>query len=228
MTEAEWLSCDDPERMLEALRGRALGRKVRLFMAACCRRVWHDFEVGEEQDRQAAVEVAERYADGLASDDERDTAFGELTDGAPHRGGDCCSNAAVGEFDKPHAAVDWAITAVEEAAYRAVGEDYDNREPIERAERAVQAGLLRDVVSNPFRPTLLDPAWQAPTVDSLARAAYEERTLPAGTLDPARLAVLADALEEAGCADAEMLGHLRSPGPHVRGCWALDLLLGKS
>jgi hypothetical protein len=62
----------------------------------------------------------------------------------------------------------------------------------------------------------------------LARSAYEQRELPAGTLDVARLGVLADALEEAGCADAGLLGHLRGPGPHVRGCWAVDLLLGKS
>jgi hypothetical protein len=62
----------------------------------------------------------------------------------------------------------------------------------------------------------------------LAEAAYAERTLPPGTLDPARLALLADALEDAGCTDGELLGHLRGPGPHVRGCWALDLVLGKS
>jgi hypothetical protein len=63
---------------------------------------------------------------------------------------------------------------------------------------------------------------------NLARSAYEERTLPAGALDAGRLAVLADALEEAGCDDAEVLAHLRGPGPHVRGCFALDWVLGKS
>ena len=62
---------------------------------------------------------------------------------------------------------------------------------------------------------------------ALAQAAYDQRTLPAGHLDPARLAVLADALDEAGCTDADVLNHLRGPGPHVRGCWAVDLLLGK-
>jgi len=61
----------------------------------------------------------------------------------------------------------------------------------------------------------------------LAQAAYDQRELPSGTLDPARFAVLADALDEVGCADADILGHLRGPGPHVRGCWALDLCLGK-
>ena len=55
----------------------------------------------------------------------------------------------------------------------------------------------------------------------------EGRALPSGTLEPERLALLADALEDAGCDSAEVLGHLRGPGPHVRGCWALDLCLGR-
>ena len=70
-------------------------------------------------------------------------------------------------------------------------------------------------------------AWNAGAVRRLAEAAYAERQLPAGALDPARLAVLADALEEAGCTDADLLGHLRGPGPHVRGCWVIDLLSGR-
>jgi hypothetical protein len=65
-------------------------------------------------------------------------------------------------------------------------------------------------------------------VAGIATAAYEARILPSGELDTARLAVLADALEEAGCTDDTLLNHLHGPGPHVRGCWALDLLLGKS
>jgi hypothetical protein len=62
---------------------------------------------------------------------------------------------------------------------------------------------------------------------ALARAAYQERALPAGTLDATRLAVLADALEEAGCPSADLLGHCRAGGAHVRGCWALDVVRGK-
>ena len=87
--------------------------------------------------------------------------------------------------------------------------------------------ILRCIFVNPFRPVSLDPAWRTPTVTALATATYEERILPAGTLDPDRLAVLADALEEAGCDNADILAHLRGPGPHVRGCWVLDLLLEK-
>jgi hypothetical protein len=94
------------------------------------------------------------------------------------------------------------------------------------AERAHQAGLLRDVF-NPFRPASASPAWQAPQVVALAQAAYDQRELPAGTLDVARLAILADALEDAGCDQPDLLGHLHGSGPHVRGCWAVDLILGK-
>jgi hypothetical protein len=91
--------------------------------------------------------------------------------------------------------------------------------------------LLREMVGNPFRTVALDPAWlawQGGTVVQLSRTAYEERHLPEGTFDPTRLTLLADALEDAGCTDAELLGHLRGPGPHVRGCWALDLITGRT
>jgi hypothetical protein len=78
----------------------------------------------------------------------------------------------------------------------------------------------------------VDPAWltwNGTTVPRLAVTTYEERVLPAGTLDASRLAVLADALEEAGCHHRDILGHLREQGGvHVRGCWAVDLLLRKS
>jgi hypothetical protein len=90
-----------------------------------------------------------------------------------------------------------------------------------------KADLIREFFGNPFRPSTLDRSRLMPLVVSLAEAAYEERHLPSGQLDAARLAVLSDALEESGCADIDLLAHLRSPGPHVRGCWAVDLVLGK-
>jgi len=92
----------------------------------------------------------------------------------------------------------------------------------------VGVALLRDIFGNPVRPVVLDPAWRTPTVLALAQAAYIERTFPSGTLDVARLAVLADALEDAGCDNADILSHLRGPGPHVRGCWVVDLLTERS
>ena len=95
-------------------------------------------------------------------------------------------------------------------------------------EQFAQSLLVREVFGDPFRPVSLDVAWLTPTVQGLCRAAYDDRHLPAGTLDLARLAVLADALEEVGCTDADLLAHLRSGGGHLRGCWAVDLILGKS
>jgi hypothetical protein len=86
--------------------------------------------------------------------------------------------------------------------------------------------LLREVYGNPYCPVPLSPHWRTPDVTALARAAYDEGGLPKGELDPVRLAILADALEEAG-ASGDLLEHLRSAGPHVRGCWALDLALGR-
>jgi hypothetical protein len=83
------------------------------------------------------------------------------------------------------------------------------------------------VFGNPFRPVPLDPTWRTPAVVQLAQAAYEERSLPSGVLDPDRLVVLSDALEEAGCTDQAILGHLRGPGPHCRGCWCVDFLTGR-
>jgi hypothetical protein len=84
--------------------------------------------------------------------------------------------------------------------------------------------ILRCIFGNPFRPAPpVDPAWPAwngGSVRKLAEGIYEERAFD-------RLPVLADALEDAGCSDPSLLGHLRGPGPHVRGCWVVDLLLGK-
>jgi hypothetical protein len=98
------------------------------------------------------------------------------------------------------------------------------------AEFAAQAAILRDLVGNPFPPVTINPAWLAwsrGTVPKMAQEIYDERKLPVGTLDNARLAVLADALEEEGCTDTAILAHCRQPGEHVRGCWVVDLLLGK-
>ncbi|MBL8793522.1 MAG: hypothetical protein JNM56_06440 [Planctomycetia bacterium] len=79
---------------------------------------------------------------------------------------------------------------------------------------------MREVCGNPFRPVKVDPAWLTSTVVLLAQAIYDERAFD-------RLPILADALEDAGCDHADILNHCRSEGPHVRGCWALDLVLGR-
>src|SRR5262249_23749864 len=90
--------------------------------------------------------------------------------------------------------------------------------------------LIRETFGNPFIPCLVADAvrrWESGTVERLARSAYDDR-LPDGTLDPLRLRVLADALEDAGCEDSPLVDHLRAPRPHSRGCWAVDAVLGWS
>ncbi len=79
---------------------------------------------------------------------------------------------------------------------------------------------IRDVFGNPFRPVVADPAWLTPTTVAIATAIYADRAFD-------RMPILADALEEAGCVNADVLLHCRGGGPHVRGCWVVDLLLGK-
>jgi hypothetical protein len=102
-----------------------------------------------------------------------------------------------------------------------------------KQEAAILACLLRDLIGSPTHSLQLLPppvlAWNGRTVQRLAEAAYNDR-LPDGTLDPSRLAIIADALLDAGAGlDAEeLLSHLRSEGPHYRGCWGVDLVLGRS
>jgi len=140
----------------------------------------------------------------------------------------------VANFDDrcPMAAPAWAVAAASTNAataihfvLRAVACATNVRKAVD--EEAELCGLLRDLFNNPACPVTLAPACLSSTVVALAMVAYKERELPSGYLDPDRLAVLADALEEAGCDNNNILDHLRGPGPHVRGCWLLDMLLNK-
>jgi hypothetical protein len=216
--------------LLEAFLG-AEERRLRLFGVACCRRVW---ELLADARSRRAVEAAERFADGALSREQLRAAA---------KSAHSAVTEALGEWQR--GARTWDVredSGVEtaDAAWRTALPDEDfasglhmihlrtafPAQAARRTSRRQQAALLRDVF-NPFRTVSFDPAWRTPDVVALAEAAYQERTLPSGTLEPARLAVLADALEDAGCADKEVLAHLRGPGPHVRGCWVVDLLLGK-
>jgi hypothetical protein len=227
MTEHEWREATDPQKLLTFLRnaGKASERKLRLFAVACCRRVWS--LLTDERSRQA-VEVAEKYADGGVAAKELDHALSLALLHAHSllgRGGPACDAA----YAAARCAVVFAADAVGAAQYTAWAIGQKARPVVRLPEQASQAVILRDIYSNPFHPLPpLDPAvltWNGGAVAQLALAAYNERSMPSGHLDPARLVVLADALEEAG-APAALLEHLRSPGPHVRGCFALDLVLG--
>jgi len=212
MTEAEWLACTDPTPMLKYLSSRASKRKLRLFACACC---WSLRSVFPTQAYHEMVETTECFAEGISTKAELDQKYRAV---AKHSNSMVAmSVCGVADASASYAASKTAQRAREVA--KAVG--------LQGVTRKSQASLLRDIFGNPFRPVALDPAWRTPTATALATAAYEERSLSAGTLDPARLAVLADALDDAGCTEAAILDHCRSPGPHVRGCFAVDLILGK-
>jgi hypothetical protein len=246
MTEQEWLESVDRDRLgrlatLEVTLEVALSpRKLWLYAIASARLNWHRLD---DLRARNAIEVTERFAEGLASRKAFRAACKEAeklvseaeADGrlCRPRGDDwpsvcarelagwiCdpkmnghCADAAAGWADD--AAVDHNLHLLDPAAYwKATAEKLEAR-----------AKLSREIFGNPFRPVALDPAWRTATVLALARAAYEERSLPSGILDAARLSILADALEDAGCSEPAILSHLRGPGPHVRGCWVVDLLL---
>jgi hypothetical protein len=134
-----------------------------------------------------------------------------------------------------HAAIDAAFAAADPPSRRSIELVDDDivdasaaRYPERfRGEKEKQCSVLRDIFGNPFRRVQIEPGLRAGSVVKLASAAYADRGLPSGLLDTTRLAILADALEETGCTNADILNHCRSPGPHVRGCWVVDLLLGK-
>jgi hypothetical protein len=205
MTEGEWLNASEPQAMLEFLRtsGRTSERKLRLFAVACSRRVWTLIDALG----RSAVEVAEKFADGLAGPDELRAA--RLA----------CQGA--GDQASWYAAATIPENAARNAARSAqVGVANNPLVGTEAAELLAQANLVRDIFGDPFRPLSVDQSWQTPAVVELAQVIYDDRAFEL-------LPELADALEQTGCSDAEVLGHCQAPEPHVRGCWLIDLVLGK-
>jgi hypothetical protein len=224
MTEAEWLACSDPQQMVAFLEARDMfpGRKARLFAVACCRRIWH---LLSDVPGRRAVEVAELFADGHAGGEEIRQAYVAASEvryraarGFNFRALDAVLHATEDVFSfsddtvPAAAAAASAADAVQHAAFVHGGD--------RRKEWRHQASILRCIFGNPFDSVAVDPGWRTETVTHLATATYADRAFEL-------LPILADALEEAGCTNAANLGHLRGPGPHVRGCWVIDLLLGK-
>jgi hypothetical protein len=217
VTGADWHTSADPYSLLEVVKCDPSARRWRLFACGCCRRVW--YMLRDKQSRRA-IEVAERFADGVASPRE----LAEACRGAwdtwqnwPRM--DSLTVKAIG-------AATWVAKPAVGPAEAATVLEYtlasDARLPPDKA-LPDRADLVRDIFGNPFRPAVVDSSWLAwndGTIARLARSVYDERAFE-------RLPVLADALEEAGCTDADLLAYCRAPGPHALGCWVLDLLLGK-
>jgi hypothetical protein len=216
MAEAQWLTCESIEDMLQVFPANTSARKLRLFAVACCRRL-----PGLAELSLRALDVAERHAEGLAGPDALRQAYMEAF-GLVARHED---NPPDEQAYNATQAVAWAVVVpiigpremAASAAYHA------GRALPGLAERRAQALLLADILLAPPSATV-SPAWLAwdgGTVVALARAVESEQTFE-------RLPILADALEDAGCTDAAILDHCRGPGPHTQGCWVVDALLGKS
>jgi hypothetical protein len=228
MTEQQWAACVELNRMLEFIRRncreQVSDRKFKLLAVACCRRVWQ--HMPDDRSRRA-VEVAELFADGESTRDELSAAQFTIrginsTRARSSPGLSAASAARHAAGIQRHFST---LNAASDASWAAGGA---TNWAATMPERQVQAGLLRDVLGPvPFQPLpVLDAAvlaWNNGCVVNLATGAYQERDFA-----PERLGVLADALEDAGYNEVTVLSHLRVPGLHVRGCWALDLILGRS
>ena len=247
MTEADWMACTNPQPMLEFLRRKASDRKVRLFAVACCRRVWSSLPNEEFRD---AVRKAELFADGRADRGEmlqareracaifvtlhgKDNGPGAAltASGFPsppksllQRVADALDDPSwEDEFDKGDRLAPALVTA--RSAARAAADIQDQRcvpdAPATIAEHRAQTALVRCLFGNPFRPRPVSTAWLTREVKAVADGIYAARAFD-------RMPLLADALEASGCTNADVVEHCRSDREHARGCWVIDLLLGKS
>jgi hypothetical protein len=247
MTEAEWLTCKDPELMLEHIRGHEPpgNRKLGMFAVACCRRIRETLfdstvtpqlleaieRVMEGEDPEMnSVRMAHRNASTMKWRNTADIVF--EAEGAVHALGPPLRLGEVLRYTCEVAAFealcDAAVQSSKARSYRwwkrgpNLTEDDIQAARAEGfgAERGVHCRLIHDICGNPFRPVTLNPAWLTSTVLALAQQMYDSRDFSA-------MPILADALQDAGCDDEEVLNHCRGLGPHVRGCWVVDRLLSK-
>jgi hypothetical protein len=249
MNEDQWLSCTDPTPMLDFLRGSGRASEGRFRLAACACVRQGAWDLLRDERCRAALDAREGYEDGLVAETDLKKAQLEawralvdaLDAGRSTVAAVRSAAEAVGEPNPTparrmrvaedigqwlansegmwaHETENWAVRVFDLAACSVPA--------VWEHERARQCNVLRCIFGNPYRPLPPLPApllaWRDGLIVRLAEGVYENRLLPGG-----RVAVLADALEDAGCQDAQILGHLRGPGPHVRGCHIVDLLLGK-
>jgi hypothetical protein len=226
MTEDEWLACADPARMLNVPVPPVSQRKRRLFAVACCRRIWH--LLPDRQCREAVL-IAEDVADGtgelrlLRAAEDAGAYYCDNRDDVPEERLGYFAGGAIFQLGQERLACDFVADAASSAAACGLPATEGARSATsaaKRGESAAQCHVFRDIVGNPLRPVTLDPSWLTITVTALARGMYESRDFSA-------MPILADALQDAGCNREEVLNHCRGPGPHVRGCWVVDLVLGK-
>jgi hypothetical protein len=224
--EEDWLACSDPLALLSYLESRSSPRKLRLFACALARRYWTLLRDGRSR---SALIAGERLADGEVIDLEELQAGAQQAEyNAPlflvpaH----AATTATLAAF--PIEAAQAALTAsrqqaVRDAAYAGVPgiDEQDAIAEAGEAEAGVQCQTIRHIFGNPFRPVVVEPGlrhWHDGLIVRMARLVYDNHQVE-------DMPFLADALEEAGCRNDELLAHCRQPGAHPRGCWALDALL---
>ena len=214
MTEEAWLKLTRLDPLLTFAIQHTSVRRVALFACGCCRCAQDWSLSGVEGD---AIHATERYRDGEI------TRRTWLKYGRALEGDESWLQTATGwecDFrDAVHCLFHENELSVHDVLLRAV-ERVSTTEYTEAVE-AKLCGLLRDVFGNPFRPVSFSPAWRTENVVLLARQMYESRDFGA-------MPILADALQDAGCENEEILSHCRDANQvHVRGCWVVDLVLGK-
>ncbi len=237
MTESEWLECTDSREMFRVFGGvwgkMRLDPRLRRFSVECCRRVRH--LLAEEAFRVAAA-AGEAFADDPRNEKSTIPAMARAAlEGWRYlRHWKACASRH--ERRAAHAAIATCGPTAWDSAFNAMryaAQALNRSAPdsCESSELRHQAALLRCI----YGPLLdhrkfINPSWLTwndRTIPRIAQGIYDERRMPEGTLDTGRLAILHDALLDAGCGNEELLTHLRSEGPHVRGCWPVDLILGK-
>lgn len=217
MTEAEWLACDPDDMYFRAVAHlKSSARKKDLFCLACARLIWNLLEddvrkpfqwleehVGEREQPQSIGHVRELF-EGTAQ---------SLYD-AHHRRKGGISGAAA------HVAYDFWVGWYE-YAFPNLCEDYVIfRDALGEKPHNLLVSITRDIFDNSFRTVTFAHEWRTSTAVALAWQMYESR-------DFSPMPILADALQDAGCDNEDILAHCRNPGPHVRGCWVVDGVLGK-
>jgi hypothetical protein len=230
-TEQLWLAYFHPAPLLKYMSRRASRRKIRLFACACARRVCK-FLNESDSDSRTAIDASEDFADGLIPA-ERMKAIIAKAHGATANSRHVDLSAEY-SASRSHAALSaaWAARGIATRAsnfamrameYSAWEGDSGTEEKLGEQESRAQLEIGRDIFANPFRLAIIDPdwlTWRDGTVVKLAQTIYSDRRFDI-------MPILGDALHEAGCCDEAILDHCRGPNNHVRGCWVVDLLLGK-
>lgn len=222
MKQAEWLQCREPDEMLDFLRKKVNDRKLRLFQIACCRRIWDVLPTDAHRD---AVLMAEQYAEGQTTEKKRIEASKRIRT-LRENASQLEINASYAVFYTLEKSVfKYGSTLGCTAVFALIADKASrgNKSAYQKAfqaEEAAEADLLRCIFGNPFRRVALKAKWKTSDVVALAKQMYESREFSA-------MPILADALQDAECDNDTILDHCRGPGPHVRGCWVVDLILGK-